>query len=438
MANNNVRFIKVTLQETYEALSIKDPKVLYWIDETQRLYCGEKLYGTGLNATTSVAGLLSPEDKAKLDALVTGGISGLSAVDGTIKITDAEDGSKLIGVAIADLDGNALKAVSGGLFVPTVDLTNVENKLIAVENSVLQLKEDVAGGIRYKGAVATIDELPTDAKQGDLYEVTDDGSEWCYNGEKWFEYGSAHFTPVAGDGIQINGNEIAIKIADNAHGLVTVDGTLALSLATAENDGAMSKEDKAFIDSIPYAYVVKKYEITDAPEGTLVNYYEKEIRIMCPENAEYHLQSVGAGGDANSYYVTLKTYAPNGAVGYIEHLGGKVDSEILNDIKIDSHSRRYQPTWLAVAKYDAESGAWSYYGDNSTANKYIGWDYQIDWYSADGVIIDSDSIRINLSNKDCHFTSEPYYMAGYAESSEVEELKATIAAMEDIYTWGEM
>lgn len=438
MANNNVRFIKVTLQETYDALSIKDPKVLYWIDETQRLYCGEKLYGTGQEATTSVAGLLSPEDKAKLDALVTGGIFGLSAVDGTIKITDAEDGSKLIGVAIADLDGNALKAVSGGLFVPTVDLTNVENKLIAVENSVLQLKEDVAGGIRYKGAVTTIDELPTDAKQGDLYEVTDDGSEWCYNGEKWFEYGSAHFTPVAGDGIQINGNEIVIKIADNAHGLVTVDGTLALSLATAENDGAMSKEDKAFIDSIPYAYVAKKYEITDAPEGTLVNYYEKEIRIMCPENAEYHLQSVGTGGNKNKYYVTFKTYAPNGAVGYIEHLNGQVDDEILKDIKVDNYGRRYQPTWLGVAEYDAESGAWSYYGDNSTAGEYIGWDYQIDWYNADGIIIDSDSIRINLSNKDCHFTSEPYYMAGYAESSEVEELKATIAAMEDIYTWGEM
>ena len=168
------------------------------------------------------------------------------------------------------------------------------------------------------------------------------------------------------------------------------------------------------------------------------NYYEKEIRIMCPENAEYHLQNVGAGGDANSYYVTLKTYAPNGAVGYVEHLGGQVDAEILKDIKVDKYGRRYQPTWLGVAEYDTESGAWSYYGANSTVNKYIGWDYQIDWYNADGVIINSDAIRINLSNENCHFTSEPYYMAGYAESSEVEELKATIKEMEEAYSWGTM
>jgi hypothetical protein len=243
---------------------------------------------------------------------------------------------------------------------------------------------------------------------------------------------------VAGNGIQINGNEIAVNVAAESHGLTAVDGALTIALATTENDGAMSKEDKVFIDSIPYAYVAKKYEITDAPEGTLVNYYEKEIRIMCPSDAEYHLQTVGAGGDANSYYVTFNTFAPDGAVGYIEHLGGQVDDEILKDIKIDNHGRRYQPTWLAVAKYDAESGVWSYYGANSSASKYIGWDYQIDWYDANGVMINSDSVRINLSNEDCHFTSEPYYMAGYVESSEVEDLKATIAELEQSYSWGEM
>lgn len=434
MANNNVRFIKVALQATYDNLSVKDAQVLYWIDETQRLYCGEKLYGTGSNASATAAGLLSSEDYKQLKALIANGPAiNLTPVDNSILINDSK-----IGVQLSAVEGNMLSIEKDGLFVPAVDLTDTTNRLTAVENSILQLQADIVGGIRYKGAVATIDKLPTNAKQGDLYEVIDDGSEWCYNGEEWFEYGSAHFTPVAGDGIQINGNEIAIKIADNAHGLVIVDGTLALNLATAKNDGAMSKEDKAFIDSIPYAYVAKKYEITDAPEGTLVNYYEKEIRIMCPENAEYHLQSVGAGGNKNKYYVTFRTYAPNGAVGYIEHLNGQVDAEILKDIKVDNYGRRYQPTWLGVAEYDAESGVWSYYGDNSTANNYIGWDYQIDWYNADDVIIDSDSIRINLSNKDCHFTSEPYYMAGYAESSEVEELKATIAVMEDIYTWGEM
>jgi hypothetical protein len=158
---------------------------------------------------------------------------------------------------------------------------------------------------------------------------------------------------------------------------------------------------------------------------------------MCPVDAEYHLQDVGSGGDANSYYVTLNTFAPDGAVGYVEHLGGQVDEEILKDIKVDKYGRKYQPTWLAVAKNSADTG-WSYYGANSTTNKYIGWDYQIDWYNADNVIISSDNIRINLSNEDCHFTSEPYYMAGYAESSEVEGLKTVIKEIEQSYCWGEM
>ena len=97
-----------------------------------------------------------------------------------------------------------------------------------------------------------------------------------------------------------------------------------------------------------------EYEITDVPAGTLVNYRDGEIRIMCPVDAVFTKQAVGAGGDANCYYVTLKTYAPNdeGIVGYIEHLGEQVDSEVLTDLKTDAKGRKYQPTWLAVAKYD--------------------------------------------------------------------------------------
>ena len=56
---------------------------------------------------------------------------------------------------------------------------------------------------------------------------------------------------IAGDGIEIVENKISVKLADTAHGLVAVDGTLALNLATKDSDGAMSKEDKAFIDELP-------------------------------------------------------------------------------------------------------------------------------------------------------------------------------------------
>jgi hypothetical protein len=133
---------------------------------------------------------------------------------------------------------------------------------------------------------------------------------------------------------------------------------------------------------------------------------------MVPANAQWTKQSVGDGGDANSYYMTFRTYAPNNAVGYIEHLDGKADEEILTKFSIDGYGRRYQSTWLALAKYDELTNTWTYYGASSSKKKFIGWDYQIDWYDANGVMIASDSVRINLSNENCHNVIEPYYMAG--------------------------
>ena len=56
---------------------------------------------------------------------------------------------------------------------------------------------------------------------------------------------------IAGNGIEIVENKISVKLADTAHGLVAVDGTLTLNLATKDSDGAMSKEDKALIDKLP-------------------------------------------------------------------------------------------------------------------------------------------------------------------------------------------
>lgn len=175
-----------------------------------------------------------------------------------------------------------------------------------------------------------------------------------------------------------------------------------------------------------HVYEKVKYEFTDVPEGTLVNYREDEIRIMCPVGTTFTKQAVGAGGDANSYYGTLKVYVPNDAVaGCIEHLNDEADSEILTEFSTDKYGRRYQPTWLALAKYDDATSAWTYYGANSTVEKYIGWDYQIDWYDANGVMIASDCIRINLSNEACHSSIEPYYLVGL--KAELEALKESNA-----------
>lgn len=43
---------------------------------------------------------------------------------------------------------------------------------------------------------------------------------------------------------------VPVKLTDNTHGLVMVDGALTLNLASHDSDGAMSKEDKIALDAV--------------------------------------------------------------------------------------------------------------------------------------------------------------------------------------------
>lgn len=238
MANNNVKFFKVALQATFDNLVLKDSNALYWIEETQRLYCGELLYGTGLTATEKAAGLLSSEDYIALKTLIAAGpASTLEPVDGSLGISDGK-----IGVNVSKATNNLITVNSDGLFA-TVDLQPIEQRLTEVE-------KQAVGGIRYKGSVPTVEDLPVDAVQGDMYEVVVDGSEWAFNGEKWFEYGTSHFVPVAGAGIDVNGSTISVKLS-------TTNGN---SLVIAEDNGLFVPEcdftdkDRVTMDTLPMLY----------------------------------------------------------------------------------------------------------------------------------------------------------------------------------------
>lgn len=224
--SQNVIF-KIGTRAQFDAIVTTNPNTLYWLSDTQELYKGDILFGKGALASETASGLLSAEDYKKLQELITTGV--------TVDLTPIE---------------NRLTAVEGSLTTVESNLTKVEGRLDPVEKDIANLKESIVGGVHYRGSVETFDKLPTDAVPGDLYEVTADGSEWCFNGEEWFEYGTSHFVPVAGAGIFVNGSEIGVKIADESHGLTTVDGSMTMLLATAEQDGAMSKEDKAALDAL--------------------------------------------------------------------------------------------------------------------------------------------------------------------------------------------
>lgn len=198
---------------------------------------------------------------------------------------------------------------------------------------------------------------------------------------------------------------------------------------TAELEDINSDVEKlaSNVEAYENSHLKVKYEISDVPTGTLVDYRADEIRVMCPEDAVFTKQSVGEGGDPNTYYMTFKTYVPyDNAVGYVEHLNGQPDGEILTKISVDEYGRRYQPTWLGIAVYDESTDTWSYYGKSSSTGMMIGWFYRIDWYDAEGTMIGSDSIRINLSNEGCHHSVEPYYVQNLTTNVET-KIKESVA-----------
>ena len=249
------------------------------------------------------------------------------------------------------------------------------------------------------------------------------------------------FVPTykAGAGIEIKDKNISVKLADNTHGLVAVNGALMLNLASQEADGALSKEDKRLIDSIPHVYETRKYEISDVPAGTLVDYRDYEIRVMCPADAEFKKQNVGAGGNPNMYYMTFKAYAPDGAVSFKEGDRGVIIDETHTFDEpisgIDEFGRRYSVCWLALASYNETTDTWTYFGKNSNTNKYIGWDYCVEWFDKSGEKLGYDTIRINLSNENCHNQNKPYYMAKYVTTEEIVDMKNSF---ESALIWGEI
>ena len=123
----NVIF-KVGSKTLFNALEQKDINTLYWLTDTNEIYKGDALFGSGRVATQMDAGLMSPEDKAKLDGLTHGTVAGLTPVDATIIIADGENGAKTIGVQVSAEENNAIEIKADGLFVSDIESTEYSMK----------------------------------------------------------------------------------------------------------------------------------------------------------------------------------------------------------------------------------------------------------------------------------------------------------------------
>ena len=467
MATSKVRFFFGTLAK-YEALETKDPLALYFVtdEETGKvyLYKGSQLYASDALASAIADGWMSKEDKINLDNLTANAITNLQPVDGSIVINS---GNK-IGVALSAEAGNILALKDDGLYVDTtgVSIDDVPSYEIEKQSdsgdavAVYKLKKTVGSNSSYVGDEITIPkDLVISSGSLEIVAETDVPYVGAVIGEPYLDIvlnnaDSDHiYIPVkglvdtynAGDGLQLVDGTFSINLGSDANGLHFVDGTLNLALATKDTAGAMSAVDKVALDKlvsldIPTTYGAA-YEISSKPTGTLVNYNGKEIRVMCPADTQWALQQVGEGGDSSKYYIGFKAYAPSSNVNSFKESLAKtmtdqtmyyfVDNEFAG---IDSNGRKYSIVWLPVAKHN-DDDTWTYYGNNSTSDKMIGWNYCVEWYNKDGVCIDSDLIRINITNESIHNNIEPYYMSGYVTDAELED---TVNTINSSITWSEL
>lgn len=207
-----------------------------------------------------------------------------------------------------------------------------------------------------------------------------------------------------------------VEAADMASNIATLqelvgNNSVADQIATAIDESGHITEEK-----VKAIFEHVKYEISHKPIGTLVDYRDKEIRVMVPADTQFDFQNSGANADKNAYYMGFKAYAPEGAVSFKEDLAETISDNTMYTFDddfagVDEYGRKYSICWLSVARYDEATQTWIRYGDQSGNGKYIGYYYSVEWYDADGRKIDADCIRISLTNETCHSAIEPYYMA---------------------------
>ena len=349
-----------------------------------------------------------------------------------------ENGKAKIKIGTGDKSWTELDYVSDAVKIEEIedvvegllkDLETLQGEVTGVKSEVATLQEVVGSSADATGIFA---ELNKKANASDVYTKKEvDGlvsTVYNYRGSK----DNYNDLPTEGQKLgdvwnivnadPVHGISAGDNVAWNGEGWDKLAGTVDLAgYATVQELTAV----KDVVDAIPAfylsqvqaseQYVARKYEVTSLPEGSSVRYDDREIRVFCPQDAVWTKQNVGAGGNPNMYYMTFRAYAPANAVSFKED-----DAEIISDqtmytfdgpsAGIDAYGRKYSVCWLALASYNPDDDTWTYFGKNSKKERYLGWYYSVEWYDVDGKLIDSDIIRINLSNEDCHSLVEPYYM----------------------------
>lgn len=327
---------------TYLGLSEHLSTALYFCTDTKELFKGDDLYSDGLRLVGSYAELPSftvaadgilyfCEDSGcgyVLNAARNGWICVIHGVDGE---TIAVNASGLLSVktvpvsSVAGLDEHITSIVEqevseltpevgiatseqAGIVKPgaefnvdaegTLSLEAVEiAKVTGLEERLTNVEAAQVGGVHYKGSVATVADLPEGAQQGDLYEVAEDNSEWCWNGEKWFEYGkTTNLTPVATATLDETQFEID---AEKVLHLIAVDSGIVMHRGDSLRDvlDALSKavvwEDMGEAVDLASANVADV--LSTAADGAVLDFSDGSVAVQMSVTKSATMRGEAAG-----------------------------------------------------------------------------------------------------------------------------------------------
>lgn len=385
MADNVI--FKFGTKAEFDRIQEKDPFTLYWITDKKALYKGDELFGVGAAASEDEDGLLSAEDKKRLNELVEGGVAGLTPVDASIVIAPGLEGGKTVGVKISGKEHNALRLEDDGLYAEAGVAANVPEYELELKDdageylAVYRLKRTVNGESTYPGAEIRI---PKDKviKGGEVKTVQVQGVP--YEGA---EVGDPYF-----DIVLANDGETHVYLP--AKGIID---------PIEAGDGILLEGGKV---SVAPVYEKAKYEAVGLLEGARFDVSGREIRVMFPANAPFKQPTGQADGrDNNCYYMGIRFFAPSDDVTGFKEGNETADGEMENfegpSSGVDKYGRKYDICWFPVARTEDNGGSWTYLGAGSTPGRCAGWYHTIEWYAGDKCV-GSETVRVNLTNESCH------------------------------------
>lgn len=119
-------------------------------------------------------------------------------------------------------------------------INNTNNEIKEIDKKVVDAVNKFGNPLSYKGQVSTIQDLPTSATNGDIYNVTSENKNYIWNGSTWVEYSSTLDLTY----LENNTKEVSEELKE-----VTENKRLKLE-GKSEQDGTPSPEYPSHIRNV--------------------------------------------------------------------------------------------------------------------------------------------------------------------------------------------